>query len=373
MPTREEFARQMRKRKTSVADVDTGGVASPVSTAKRKVNTEKLAARVRIVGNTLFKDESFTTPAEMIGNVRDFVTTRIPALDVLLTRTVGKGIALGRITEILGDADVGKTTLGCYLMRSIQEFGGIGVIIDTESTLTEARLKGLGIDTSSLVVIQDAVIESILEKIPVVIKELKGTPGLICWDTIAATRSRRDKGRKIGEGAIGIHAKVLSEGFRMLTPQLAKQNVALVCCNQRKQGGIAQMFTSSRARDTSLGGEAIKFHPSHRLRLKFSKQTDGGFIVAAKAVKNKFAPSELQVPLIFRVAGDIPEFDVHATTVETIRKWVGTTARILYTSSSTGKKYTEKMLLTALAENASEAQEVYTFLEEAHARSTVGG
>ena len=44
-------------------------------------------------------------------NIKHWFTTGIPALDVILSGEVGKGFPSGRICELYGEEQVGKTTL----------------------------------------------------------------------------------------------------------------------------------------------------------------------------------------------------------------------------------------------------------------------
>src|SRR5690606_1158727 len=138
--------------------------------------------------------------------------------------------------------------------------------------------------------------------------------------------------KKIGESIrIGAHAQILSEAFRQFTKPLANSNTALILCNQRKQGGIGQLFVSSRKQDAALGGEAIKFHPSQRLKMSFvnlekaqeAKKSHQKFVVTCEPVKNKISPSRLQARLVINLTGDVSQIDIADSFIKTMQKWGG--------------------------------------------------
>jgi len=318
---------------------------------RRRERAEALTARLLSDGNKTFAN-GFTTTAMMRGNVKGFVPTGIAPLDVLLSGKAGGGFAMGRFSELMGEADVGKTTIGCYLIRAVQAMGGVGVVIDTEKTLTERRLVELGVETRQVVAVEDTILESICDRILFMLEKIKDQPAVIFWDTIAATRSNRTKGRKVGEsGGLAVHAQVLADAFRRITDPLADSRVALVMCNQRKQGGIGDLFVNARKRDAALGGDAPKFAASQRMKLSFvnhgkvkqAKQAGQNFIVRAEMQKNKIAPSRLQVMSVIDVSGAVSQFNAAASYVETMTKWGEMRAgRVVYSDKDSGKKYSRE-------------------------------
>lgn len=318
-------------------------------------------------------DSPFVHPSEALGNVEQFFSTSIPVLDVILTGEVGRGIAAGRFTELLGESDVGKTTLGCYMIKSAQEAGGNGIVIDTESSLSAARLKELGIDLDACTIIEESEIEKILERIQWTIEQMGDTPTVIFWDTIASTTSKFDKGKGIGEGRIARHASALADGFRRITPVLAGSNVALVCCNQRKRGGIGEMFANQRQQDASLGGDAIKFHPTHRIKLKYMKRGGKdatGFVVAAQCLKNKVMPSDLSVTLAFKLNGTPAEFDRAQSLLMTLQRWkLLKDGQFVYTAKDGARLSTKKWIVRYLTKPSFQA-EMHQVLEQGFKKLT---
>ena len=337
------------------------------------------AVRDRIIarGNRSFKDTGFSTASQMAGNIRGFVSTGLPVLDIVLSGRAGGGFAVARFSELLGEADVGKTTLGCYLMRQVQEQDGLAVVVDTEKTLSERRLAELGVDLSRLLVIEDTVIESICDRLLLVLEELGQTPSVIFWDTIAATRSQRDKGRKIGESrGIGLHAQVLAQAFRVMTEPLSRSRCAMVLCNQRKQGDIGAMFANARKRDASLGGDAVKFAPAQRLKLSFSgtrkDETQSAYVVNADVLKNKVSPTRLRACLMMRQTGTVAQFDPAESLAETMVKW-GAWADGKVLLRVDGERITRAQFAQRYPLDAAFRAKVHALAEEAHDRLNARG
>lgn len=334
----------------------------------------KLASKLRK------KDpDGYISPEESAANIKGFISTTLPPLDVAITGQVGKGFPVGRVVEMIGNADVGKTTLGCYLMKEVQRKGGIAVLIDTEKTLTEDRIKAIGLDESAMVIMKDDVIESILERIKGLLDEIGDELGVIFWDTIAGTQSIHDKGRKIGEGRIAAHASALSAGLRAIVPLLAKSNTLLICCNQRKQGGLAQMFVKERELDAALGGDALKFHATTRLSLSYARghkdtkqKRSIGFVTLTKVLKNKIIPTRLATQLFFDTSLKVAEFNRALSCLFTLRTWgAAQNGRFVYTDMDK-KRYTEPKFCEAYVSSSSFRNEIYGSLEVAHAKLAKG-
>lgn len=335
----------------------------------------KMAAKLRK------KDpDGYLTPEESDANIKGFISTGLPPLDVAITGSVGKGFPVGRVVEMIGNPDVGKTTLGCYVMKQVQKKGGIAVLIDTEKTLTEERIRNIGLDASAMVVMNDTVIESILNRIKDLLEDLGNEIGVIFWDTIAGTQSTHDKGRKIGETRIGAHASALSAGLRMLVPMLAESNTLLLCCNQRKQGAIAKMFAKERELDAALGGDALKFHSTTRLHVSYvrafkdpRRKSADGFVAVAKPLKNKIISAKLVAQLLFDTSMQVAEFSKALSCLFTLRTWgAAQSGRFVYTDIDK-KRYTEAKFCDAYVSSSGFRHEIHGALEAAHAALSKGG
>ena len=95
----------------------------------------------------------------------------------------------------------------------------------------------------------------------------------------------------MGDSAVGLHARLMSQALRKLTSTIAKTNTTCIFINQLREK-IGVMFGNP---ETTTGGNALKFYASVRLdirRVTSIKDGDNviGNQVRVKVVKNKVAP-----------------------------------------------------------------------------------
>lgn len=119
---------------------------------------QSLAADVRaahgpMAANTL-------DAAENLGDPRGFV----PWGNIALRRAVGVDFPLGRIVEVSGFEDVGKSTFLDQLLASAQRSPGIGALADIERTRTRERMVQLGIVPEALVWTRGNTVEAMFEE-----------------------------------------------------------------------------------------------------------------------------------------------------------------------------------------------------------------
>jgi recombination protein RecA len=95
----------------------------------------------------------------------------------------------------------------------------------------------------------------------------------------------------MGDSAVGLQARLMSQALRKLTSTISKTNTTCIFINQLREK-IGVMFGNP---ETTTGGNALKFYASVRLDIRSSgKIKDGdnvlGNQVKVKVVKNKVAP-----------------------------------------------------------------------------------
>lgn len=263
--------------------------------------------------------------ASASANIKYWFTTGIPALDIILSGEIGKGFPSGRVCEMYGEEQVGKTTLGMNIIRHAQASGFSTCLIDTESRFTSIRARKLGIDVNKLTVIDEQYLEPILDGLIEIVHAAGEDPTIVFWDTVASTMPLREKGCNVGEYMIGSHARPLSQGLRKLVKPLSQSNVLVLCCNQLKEGGIGKMFATERDKEGLVGGKALRFHSDIRLRLYQYKKISvdrktGGFEVTARTVKNTNTVSDTYSKLSFTFENG-GMWDSPKSTLRTLQYW----------------------------------------------------
>ena len=242
-----------------------GRLGNPVSLSRERRgmdDTNKIVEKFNKktgdnIAITLSSDSSLST-------VFGYVSSGNIAID----RAIGKGIPAGRLTEIYGDSQSGKTLLAMQLIRDAQRRKGISIIFDTEHAFSKDLAKNVGINMDSLIYVAPESIENVfsyLENFVDIVKEsYKDKLCIIIWDSVAATPCKFEIDNPLDKQEIGTRARLISKGLRKVTSVISKNKIALVFVNQIRQN-IGVMYGSPY---TTPGGKAIKFHASVSLYLK---------------------------------------------------------------------------------------------------------
>ena len=217
-------------------------------------------------------------------------------VDVIPTGSIGLNAALGvggypkgRIIEIYGPESSGKTTLAIHAIAECQKAGGIAAFIDAEHAFDRFYAEHLGVDIDNLYISQPDNGEQALEIADQLIRS--SAIDIIVIDSVAALTPKKEIEGDMGDSAVGLQARLMSQALRKLTSTIAKTNTTCIFINQLREK-IGVMFGNP---ETTTGGNALKFYASVRIDIR-KKETlkDGdkpiGNLVKVKIVKNKVAP-----------------------------------------------------------------------------------
>jgi recombination protein RecA len=218
-------------------------------------------------------------------------------VEVIPTGSIGLNAALGvggypkgRIIEIYGPESSGKTTLAIHAMAECQKAGGVCAFIDAEHAFDRFYAEKLGVDIANLYISQPDNGEQALEIADQLIRS--SAIDLIVIDSVAALTPKKEIEGDMGDSAVGLQARLMSQALRKMTSTISKTNTTCIFINQLREK-IGVMFGNP---ETTTGGNALKFYASVRLdiRKQGSPIKDGdtaiGNIVKVKVVKNKVAP-----------------------------------------------------------------------------------
>ncbi len=217
-------------------------------------------------------------------------------VEVIPTGSIGLNAALGvggypkgRIIEIYGPESSGKTTLAIHAIAEAQKAGGIAAFIDAEHAFDRFYAQKLGVDVDNLYISQPDNGEQALEIADQLIRS--SAIDILVVDSVAALTPKKEIEGDMGDSAVGLHARLMSQALRKLTGTISKTNTTCIFINQLREK-IGVMFGNP---ETTTGGNALKFYASVRLDIrKSSPIKDGdnviGNLVRVKVVKNKVAP-----------------------------------------------------------------------------------
>ncbi len=222
---------------------------------------------------------------EQIENVEVIPTGSI-ALDAALG--VG-GYPRGRIIEIYGPESSGKTTLAIHAIAEAQKAGGIAAFIDAEHAFDRFYAEKLGVDVNNLWISQPDNGEQALEIADQLIRS--SAIDILVVDSVAALTPKKEIEGDMGDNAVGLQARLMSQALRKLTSTISKTNTTCIFINQLREK-IGVMFGNP---ETTTGGNALKFYSSVRLDIRrVTSIKDGDNVVGnqvrVKVVKNKVAP-----------------------------------------------------------------------------------
>ena len=213
---------------------------------------------------------------------------KIVNVEVIPTGSIGLNAALGvggypkgRIIEIFGPESSGKTTLAIHAIAECQKAGGVAAFIDAEHAFDRFY--------ADLYISQPDNGEQALEIADHLIRS--SAIDIIVIDSVAALTPKKEIEGDMGDSAVGLQARLMSQALRKLTSTIAKTKTTCIFINQLREK-IGVMFGNP---ETTTGGNALKFYSSVRLDIrKVTTLKDGdqpiGNQVRVKVVKNKVAP-----------------------------------------------------------------------------------
>ena len=230
------------------------------------------------------------------GSIMRMGDEQIDNVEVIPTGSIGLNAALGvggypkgRIIEIYGPESSGKTTLAIHAIAECQKNGGIAAFIDAEHAFDRFYAAHLGVDVENLYISQPDNGEQALEIADQLIRS--SAIDIIVIDSVAALTPKKEIEGDMGDSAVGLQARLMSQALRKLTSTISKTNTTCIFINQLREK-IGVMFGNP---ETTTGGNALKFYASVRLDIrKVTALKDGdqvvGNLVRVKVVKNKVAP-----------------------------------------------------------------------------------
>ena len=209
------------------------------------------------------------------GSIMKLGEEKIENVEVIPTGSIGLNAA--------------KTTLAIHAIAEAQKAGGIAAFIDAEHAFDRFYAQKLGVDVDNLYISQPDNGEQALEIADQLIRS--SAIDILVVDSVAALTPKKEIEGDMGDSAVGLHARLMSQALRKLTGTISKTNTTCIFINQLREK-IGVMFGNP---ETTTGGNALKFYASVRLDIrKSSPIKDGdnviGNLVRVKVVKNKVAP-----------------------------------------------------------------------------------
>jgi len=340
---------------------------------EEKTKSEDLASVLAESLNSAYKDEGkvafFLNEGDDPSLISDWIPTGSSLLDLAISNRPNGGIPVGRITEVTGLEQSGKSLLCGHILAETQKKGGVAVYIDTETSVSIEYLTAIGVDTTKLLYVHVDTVEDIFATIDNIIatirKSNKDRLVTIVTDSVAAASTKVEMSADYSkDGFATTKAILISKAMRKLTSTIGRQRIALVFTNQLRQK-MGVMFGDPW---TTSGGKALAFHASVRLRLKNLGQIKQGSTTdvignkcEATIVKNRMGPPQRKASFEIYFNRGIDDLGSWITTLKTHKVFKQGGAYYTYVDSKENEhKFMAKEFPTLLAENPELKDELYT-------------
>lgn len=211
------------------------------------------------------------------------------ALDLVLG--VG-GIPRGRIIEIYGNPQGGKSTLALHIVAEAQRAGGSAAYIDVENAMDPAYAESVGVNVNELFFSQPEDGEVALDIVDYLVESQK--VDVIVVDSVAALATKKELEGASGDTHVALQSRLMAQALKKLSTKCGqKSKTAIIFINQTR---MKINVMPGESPYTTSGGRALQFYSSVRLEVNTVQAIkDGaGQQIGARAkffvFKNKVAP-----------------------------------------------------------------------------------
>lgn len=305
-------------------------------------------------------------------NVEGWVSTGSSILDVCISNRPYGGLPVGRITEINGLQQSGKSLICTHILAETQRMGGVGVLIDTENASNMEFMEAVGLDPKRLLYVSTNALEDIFEHIEMIIEKVrvadKNKMVTIVVDSLAAASPKNELASAYKKEGYGTEkAMLISQAMRKITGMIGKQKITLIFTNQLRLKMNAMAFGDQY---TTSGGLALPFHASVRLRLKtigkIKAKVRGidkvvGVKVQSEVIKNRLGPPLRKAEFEIYFDRGIDDYGSWLAVMKETSIVKQTGAWYVYYDTDTGEelKFQAKDFTGILAERADIKEQMY--------------
>lgn len=269
--------------------------------------TDELGGLIADTINKQFKTQHVKSAYFLEGDddaptiVKEWVGTGSTMLDLAISNRKYGGFPVGRVSEITGLEQSGKSLLAAHVLLNTQKKGGLAVYIDTENAISTEFLSAIGLNLKEMLYIPLETVEDIFETVEVIIDKVRSSDKnrlvTIVVDSIAGASTKTEMAADFDkDGYATAKALIISKAMRKITNLIGRERICLIFTNQLRQKLNAPAFSDPW---TTPGGKGIPFHASVRIRLSsigaIKSKINGrdeivGSRVKAKLVKNRCGP-----------------------------------------------------------------------------------
>jgi len=224
-----------------------------------------------------------------------YVSSGSTNLNLVLTNSTENGYPVGKIINLVGDKQIGKSLLCLeamsYVFHVLRKKYDVKMIYnDTESAINLENAKQIGVPTDNIEWRQSSTIEHWYEDVN---KEIKSSDNydlvIYVLDSLDAISTEEELEQDFNQKSYNmIKQKKLGELFRRLTQKINKKNMLLIVVSQIRDA-IGVIFGETKRRS---GGKALDFY-AYQIVWLYNKglmkngDITTGIEIKAKAKKNR--------------------------------------------------------------------------------------
>lgn len=181
-------------------------------------------------------------------NIGGWVSTGSAMLDVAISNKPHGGFPIGRIIEINGLEQSGKSLLAAHTLAQTQKKDGMAVLIDTETSVSQDFMAAIGVDVSKLLYVSADSVEEIFAYIETIIEKVRSSSKdkivTIVVDSVAAASTISELQADYGkDGYATDKAIILGKAMRKITNMIGREKITLIFTNQLRQKMNAMPFS----------------------------------------------------------------------------------------------------------------------------------
>lgn len=352
--------------------------------AKNKMElTDELGGVIADTINKQFKSQNLKTAYFLEGDddaptiVKEWVSTGSTILDLAISNRKNGGFPVGRVCEITGLEQSGKSLLAAHTLLNTQKKGGLAVYIDTENALSTEFLSAIGLNLKEMLYVPLETVEDIFETVETIIEKVRSSDKnrlvTIVVDSIAGASTKTEMAADFDkDGYATAKALIISKAMRKITNLIGRERICLIFTNQLRQKLNAPAFSDPW---TTPGGKGIPFHASVRIRLSSVGAIKGkingveeiiGSRVKAKLTKNRCGPPQRSAEYQVFFNSGIDDYGSWLEVMKDYSLVKQSGAWYEWTDTSTGEiiKFQSKDFVSKIISNPEYKESIYDSISE---------
>jgi recombination protein RecA len=345
--------------------------------------TDELGGLIAETINKQFKSQNLKTAYFLEGDddaptiVKEWVSTGSTILDLAISNRKWGGFPVGRVCEITGLEQSGKSLLAAHTLLNTQKKGGLAVYIDTENALSTEFLSAIGLNLKEMLYVPLETVEDIFETVEVIVEKVRSSDKnrlvTIVVDSIAGASTKTEMAADFDkDGYATAKALIISKAMRKITNLIGRERICLIFTNQLRQKLNAPAFSDPW---TTPGGKGIPFHASVRIRLSsigaIKAKVNGveevvGAKVKAKLTKNRCGPPLREAEYAVYFSSGIDDYGSWLETMKTYGLVRQSGAWYEWVDKTTGEviKFQSKDFVEKIISNPEYKESIYDSIAE---------